>query len=72
MYLGKEFFITEAMTILKITRQNANDLLELCLNSGCLSIAITEDKHEKVIVPMAVEQVMVEAVAQITSNGKSR
>ena len=71
MYLGKEFFITEAMTILKITRRNAIDLLELCLNKGWLSIALTEDQHEKVIVPTAVEKLMVEAVAQITSNGKS-
>ncbi len=70
MYLGKEFFITEAMTILKITRQNALDLLELCLKNGCLAVALTEDKHEKVIIPTAVEQVMVEAITHITSNGK--
>ena len=70
MYLGKEFFVTEAMTVLKITRNNAVDLLELCLKKGCLAIALTEDKHEKVIVPTAVEQVMFEAVAQITANGK--
>jgi hypothetical protein len=72
MYLGKEFFITEAMTILKITRQNAIALLELCLKNGCLAIALTEDQHEKIIIPTAVEQVMVEAVAQITSNGKPK
>lgn len=71
MYLGREFFITEAITVLKITRQNASDLLDLCLNHGCLSIALTEDNYEKVIIPPAVEQVMVKAVAQITSNGKS-
>ena len=71
MYLGKEFFYTEAMNVLKITKQNAIDLLHVCLKNGCLSIALTEDKHEKVIVPKAVEQVMVEAVAKITSNGKS-
>jgi len=71
MYLGKEFFYMEAMTVLKITRQNASDLLELCLKNGCLSIALTTDKHEKVIVPEAVEQVIVEAVAKMTSNGKS-
>jgi hypothetical protein len=72
MYLGREFFITEAMTVLKITRKNAIDLLELCLNKDCLATALTEDKHEKVIVPMAVEQVIFEAVAQITSKGKSK
>ncbi|HWQ49291.1 MAG TPA: NYN domain-containing protein [Methanosarcina sp.] len=72
MYLGREFFITEAMTVLKITRQNAVDLLELCLNNGCLSTALTEGNHEKIIVPVAVEKVIVEAVAQITSNGKSK
>ena len=72
MYLGKEFFVTEAMKVLKITRQNAVDLLELCLNIGCLAIALTEEKHEKVIVPTAVEQLMFEAVAQITSNGKTK
>ena len=72
MYLGKEFFTTEAMSVLKITRQNAIDLLELCLNNGCLSIALTEDKHEKVIVSPTVEKVIVEAVAQITANGKSK
>ena len=72
MYLGKEFFVTEAITILKITRRNAMDLLELCLKNGCLAIALTEDKHEKVIIPTAVEQVIVDAVAQITSNGKSK
>ena len=68
MYLGKEFFITEAMSVLKITRQKSIDLLELCLNNGCLSIALTEDKHEKVIVSPTVEQVIVEAVTQITGN----
>jgi Protein of unknown function DUF88. len=72
MYLGREFFISEAVTVLKITRQSAIDLLELCLNTGCLSIALTEDKHEKVIIPTAVEKVMVEAVAQITTNGKAK
>ncbi len=72
MYLGREFFVSEAVTVLKITRQSAIELLELCLNTGCLSIALTEDKHEKVIVPMAVEKVIVEAVAQITTNGKSK
>jgi len=72
MYLGREFFITEAMTVLKITRQNAIDLLELCLNKGYLATALTEDKHEKVIVPTAVEKVIVEAAARITSNGKSK
>jgi len=70
MYLGREFFITEVMTILKITRQNAIDLLELCLKKGCLSTALTEDSHEKIIVPPAVEHVIVETIAQITSNGK--
>ncbi len=54
MYLGREFFITEAMTVLKITRQNAIDLLELCLNKGYLSITLTEDMREKVIIPTAV------------------
>ncbi|HWP96061.1 MAG TPA: NYN domain-containing protein, partial [Syntrophomonadaceae bacterium] len=72
MYLGREFFITEAMTVLRITRQNAIDLLELCLNNGCLTIDLTEDKHEKVILPTAVERVIVEAVSQITLNGKSK
>ncbi|NLW92150.1 MAG: NYN domain-containing protein [Syntrophomonadaceae bacterium] len=72
MYLGTEFFISEATSILKITRQNAIDLLELCLNNGCLAIALTEDQHEKVIVPTAVEQVIVQAVAQLTSNGKTK
>ena len=72
MYLGKEFFITEVMTILKVTRQNAIDLLELCLTKGCLSIALTEDNHEKIIVPPAVEKVIVDTVAQIISNGKSK
>lgn len=72
MYLGREFFISEAVTVLKITRQSAIDLLELCLHTGCLSIALTEDKHEKVIIPTAVEKVMVEAVAQITTNGKAK
>ncbi len=71
MYLGKEFFYTEAMSVLKIPRPNAIDLLQVCLQNGYLSIALTEDKHEKVIVPNAVEQVIVEAVATITSNGKS-
>lgn len=71
MYLGKEFFITEAMSVMKIDRKNAVDLLELCLNNGCLSIALTEDNHEKVIVPQAVEEVIIEAVAQITANRKS-
>ncbi|MDD3889245.1 MAG: NYN domain-containing protein [Syntrophomonadaceae bacterium] len=72
MYLGRGFFITEAMTILKLTRQNANDLLELCLNNGYLSTALTEDKNEKIIVPTTVELVMAEVAAQITSNGKSK
>lgn len=72
MYLGREFFISEATSILKITRQNAIDLLELCLNNGYLGIALTDDQHEKVIVPKAIEQVMFEAVAQITSNGKAK
>jgi len=72
MYLGKEFFVMEAMTILKITRQKALDLLDLCLNNGCLATSLTEDQHEKVIVPEAVEQVMVATVAQITSKGKSK
>ncbi len=72
MYLGKEFFITEAMTNLKITKQNATELLELCLHTGCLTTALTEEEHEKVIVPTAVEQVIGEAVAQITSKGKSQ
>jgi uncharacterized LabA/DUF88 family protein len=67
MYLGKEFFITEVMTILKTTRQNAIDLLELCLQKNCLSIANTADNHEKVIIPPEVEQVMVKTIAQITS-----
>ena len=70
MYLGKEFFITEAMTILKITRQNAIDLLELCLNKNCLATVLTEDNHEKVIVPKAVERVISQVVAQITANVK--
>src|SRR5665647_529204 len=52
--------------------RNAIDLLELCLNKDCLATALTEDKHEKVIVPMAVEQVIFEAVAQITSICKVR
>ena len=72
MYLGREFFMTEAMTILKITRQNAVDLLEFCLNNGYLATALTEDKHEKIIVPTAVKQVIFEAVAQISSNGQSK
>jgi hypothetical protein len=55
MYLGKEFFITEAMSVLKITRHNAVDLLELCLNNGSLAISLTEDRHEKVIIPATVE-----------------
>jgi len=42
------------------------------LKKGCLAISLTEDKHEKVIVPTAVKQVMLEAVAQITPNGKSK
>jgi hypothetical protein len=67
MYLGKEFFITEVMTILKTTRQNAIDLLELCLQKNCLSIAFTADNHEKVIIPPEVEQVMVKTIAQITA-----
>ena len=70
MYLGKEFFITEVMTILKVTRQNAIDLLELCLKKGALATALTEDNHEKIIVPPAVEKVIVDTVAQIISNGK--
>ena len=60
------------MTVLKITRQNAISLLDLCLNNGYLATALTEDKHEKIIVPTAVEKVMVEAVVQITSSGKSK
>jgi len=70
MYLGREFFITEAMTVLKITRQNAIELLGWCLNNSYLATALTEDMHEKIIVPIAVEKVIVEAVARITSNGK--
>lgn len=72
MYLGREFFITEAMSVLKITKQKAIDLLEFCLNKDYLSTALTEDQHEKIIVPAAVEQVIIAAVAQITSNGKSK
>jgi uncharacterized LabA/DUF88 family protein len=71
MYLGKEFFVTEAMTILNVDRQNAQDLLEFCLDKGYLSTAQTIDKHEKIVVPPALERVVFAAVAQITANGKS-
>lgn len=71
LYLGKEFFITEAMSILNIDRQNSIDLLALCLEKGYLSTAQTLDKHEKVVVPPAIEQGIVEAVAHISANGQS-
>lgn len=71
LYLGKEFFITEAMSILNIDRQNAIDLLALCLGKGYLSTAQTLDKHEKVVVPPAIEQGIIEAVAHISANGQS-
>ncbi len=71
MYLGKEFFISEAMKVLKITRKDAIKLLELCLNNGYLTTALTGDNYEKVIVPEAVEKIISEATLQITLNGKS-
>lgn len=71
MYLGKEFFVTEAMTILKITRQNAMDLLQLCINQECLAIDFTEDNYEKVIVPPEVEQVIVRTITDIAAKNET-